>query len=61
MPAILLLALKKFIGKLVITLVGQELLEWMIFKIIEQIVKTTETKIDDEWFDKIKEAYFKKV
>lgn len=41
------------------TLIGEQMLEWALFKIAEQIVRSTETKHDDEWFDKIKAEYDK--
>lgn len=41
------------------TLIGEQMLEWALFKIAEQIVRSTETKHDDEWFDKIKSEYDK--
>lgn len=59
MGTAIIFALRKILSKLLMTLIGEQMLEWALFKIAEQIVKSTETKHDDEWFDKIKSEYNK--
>lgn len=59
MGTAIIFALRKVLSKLLMALVGQEMLEWALFKIAEQIVRSTETKHDDEWFDRIKAEYDK--
>lgn len=59
MGTAILVALRKVLSKLLMTLIGEQMLEWALFKIAEQIVRSTETKHDDEWFDKIKAEYDK--
>ncbi|MGL5014323.1 MAG: hypothetical protein ACRC6V_08560 [Bacteroidales bacterium] len=48
---------KKLITKIAISLISEKFLEWALFNIAEKIVKSTETKHDDEWLAKIKESY----
>lgn len=59
MSTAIIFALRKILSKLLMTLIGEQMLEWALFKIAEQIVKSTETKHDDEWFEKIKSEYDK--
>lgn len=59
MGTAIIFALRKILSKLLMTLIGEQMLEWALFKIAEQIVKSTETKHDDEWFEKIKTEYDK--
>lgn len=40
------------LGKLVL---NKDFFQWAILKCAEQLVKSTKTKHDDEWFHKIKE------
>lgn len=51
------LAAKKLLTQIAVSLIGEKFLEWAFFNIAEKIVKSTETKHDDEWLTKIKEAY----
>lgn len=59
MGTAILFAFRKILSKLLMTLIGEKMLEWALFKIAEQIVASTATKHDDEWFNKIKEEYEK--
>lgn len=59
MGTAIIFALRKILGKLLMSLIGEQMLEWALFKIAEQIVRSSETKHDDEWFDKIKAEYDK--
>lgn len=51
-------AAKKLLTKIAVSMVSEKFLEWALFNIAEKIVKSTETKHDDEWLAKIKESYF---
>lgn len=51
------LAAKKLLTQIAISMIGERFLEWAFFNIAEKIVKSTETPHDDEWLKKIKEAY----
>lgn len=59
MGTAIIFALRKILSKLLMSLIGEQMLEWALFKIAEQIVRSTETKHDDEWFDRIKAEYDK--
>lgn len=50
-------AAKRLLTKIAISMVSEKFLEWAFFNIAEKIVKSTETKHDDEWLAKIKESY----
>lgn len=51
------LAAKKLLTQIAVSMIGEKFLEWAFFNIAERIVKSTETKHDDEWLAKIKESY----
>lgn len=44
--------------RLAYKLAGQKFLEWAFFKIAKGIVNHTKTPHDDEWYEKIEEAYY---
>lgn len=52
------MAAKKLVANIAISLISDKFIEWAFFNIAEKIVKSTETKHDDEWLAKIKESYF---
>lgn len=57
MATVLLKALGAIVTKLFATLATEVLLEWMLFKAAEALVKSTKTPYDDEWLAKFKESY----
>ena len=57
MASILLKALASIVTKLFAALATEVLLEWMLFKAAEALVKSTKTPYDDEWLLKFKESY----
>lgn len=57
MYAILLKAGLAVLTKLAASLATEELLEWLFFKIVGDIVKRTDTPHDDEFYAKVKELY----
>lgn len=57
MATVLLKALGAIVTKLFAALATEVLLEWMIFKAAEALVKSTKTPHDDEWLEKFKESY----
>ncbi|MGL5014612.1 MAG: hypothetical protein ACRC6V_10035 [Bacteroidales bacterium] len=57
MMNIFALSAKKLLANIAISLISEKFLEWAFFNIAEKIVKSTETKHDDEWLAKIKEAF----
>lgn len=57
MMTLLAMTAKKLIANIALSLISEKFLEWAFFNIAEKIVKSTETKHDDEWLAKIKEAY----
>lgn len=54
---ILLKALGTIVTKLFATMATEKLLEWMLFKAAEALVKSTKTPYDDEWLVEFKAAY----
>ena len=57
MGTVLLKALGAIVTKLFATMATEALLEWMLFKAADALVKSTKTKYDDEWLEKFKESY----
>ena len=57
MMTMLAFATKKILTQIAVSLISEKFLEWALFNIAEKIVKSTETKHDDEWLKQIKEAY----
>lgn len=59
MMNVFILAAKKLLTKLALTMISEKFMEWAFFNIAEKIVKSTETPHDDEWLAKLKEEYYK--
>lgn len=57
MATVLLKALGAIVTKLFAALATEVLLEWMLFKAAEALVKSTKTPYDDAWLAKFKESY----
>ena len=57
MLSAILKAIMSFGTKLLVSLGSEKLIEWCFFYVAEQIVKTTKTKHDDEFFEQIKKSY----
>ena len=60
MFSVLLLTLKSILVKVLTSLAAEAFLEYTIFKSAELLVAKTNTKHDDEWLAKFKEAYHHK-
>jgi hypothetical protein len=56
--SILLTALKSILAKLILATASEKVLEWLLFWVVDMIVKSTKTTKDDEFADKIKAAYY---
>ncbi len=50
-------AVVSFGTKLLMSLASEKLIKWAFFKIATEIAKSTKTKADDEFLDKVKQAY----
>lgn len=57
MMTLLAMTAKKLLTNIAVSLISEKFLEWALFNIAEKIVKSTETKHDDEWLTQIKESY----
>lgn len=57
MMTLLVMTAKKLLTNIAVSLISEKFLEWALFNIAERIVKSTETKHDDEWLAQIKESY----
>ncbi len=57
MPAILLKSLLSVLTRIVMSMCGEAIIEWFIFKTCEFAVKSTKTPCDDEFYDMVKKAY----
>lgn len=55
---ILLTALKAILTKLVLAIASEKVLAWLLFWVVDMIVKSTKTTKDDEFAAKIKAAYY---
>ena len=53
---VLTIILKSLLFSWIAKIATEEFLEWVILWGAEQLVKSTETKHDDEWFAKFKET-----
>ena len=58
-PAALLKATLAVLTRLVMSLCGEKIIEWFIFKVCEFAVKSTKTPCDDEFYLMVKDAYEK--
>ncbi len=54
---IILSSLSAIATKLLFAATSKKMLEWMLFKAAEAMVKRTDTPQDDEWLRKLKESY----
>lgn len=57
MVTMLALTAKKVLTKFAVAMISEKFLEWAFLALAERIVKSTETKHDDEWLEKFKEVY----
>lgn len=57
MMTLLAMTAKKLLTNIAVSLISEKFLEWALFNIAEKIVKSTETKHDDEWLKMVKESY----
>ena len=57
MIGVLVKSLMKVATKVFMTVASAKLMEWLLFYVAEQIVKTTKTKHDDKFFLEIRKAY----
>ncbi len=55
---IILAALKSILTKLILATASEKVLEWLLFWVVDMIVKSTETTKDDEFAQKIKSVYY---
>lgn len=53
----LLFSVGKKLVSIVSSMATEKFAEWMLFYAAEKLVKSTATKVDDEWFEKIKANY----
>lgn len=60
MHQILLKALFKILGKIVIAAAGEKVIEYCIFWLLGEAAKATKTDFDDELLEKIKNEYSQK-
>lgn len=58
MMTLLAMTAKKLLTNIAVSLISEKFLEWALFNIAEKIVKSTETKHDDEWLKMVKESYY---
>ena len=58
MGTALLLAMRGIGIKLITAIASQKLLEWLLFWVVDMIVKSTKTDKDDELVKQIKAAYY---
>jgi len=59
MGASILLALKGVTTKAIAVAFSKGMLEWLLFLIIDVVVKSTKTTKDDEWAKRFKDEYRK--
>ncbi|UIW10595.1 hypothetical protein PQC38_gp119 [Aeromonas phage BUCT695] len=57
MPALLMKGLTMFFTNLMITLVGEAMIQWVFFKVAHWIASKTKTTVDDEFVDKLEQEY----
>lgn len=57
MLQVLAKAVPALLTKVFMSLASEKMLEWFLFYVAEHIVKSTKTKHDDVFFEKVKEAY----
>ncbi|MGB7996575.1 hypothetical protein [Photobacterium halotolerans] len=57
MVSIILKSLLAVLTKMLVATASKDVIEWMLFHVIELIVKSTKTPHDDAFYAKVKEAY----
>lgn len=60
MMAMLFKVLMTFGTKLLIAIGSESMVEWVFFKIANAIVTSTKNPHDNEWLEKVTEAYYNK-
>lgn len=53
-----LAGMKAILTKLILSMASEKVLEWLLFWVVDMIVKSTETTKDDEFAQKIKQVYY---
>lgn len=53
-----LAGMKAILTKLILSMASEKVLEWLLFWVVDMIVKSTETTKDDEFAQKIKSVYY---
>ena len=56
---VLFKAATSVVMKVIMSMAGEKFIEWLFFYVAEQIVKSTKTKHDDEFYAQITKAYRK--
>lgn len=59
MIGMLIGGLKAVLGKILVSLLTEGMLEWMFWKVAKLIVASTKTEHDDEFLAKLEEVYRK--
>ena len=60
MISVLLKALMSVLTRIFMAAATEKMVEWLLFKVADSIVKSTTTPHDDEFLKEIKEIYAKK-
>lgn len=60
MISVLAKALLATVTKMFMAIATQEMIEWLLFRVAGEIVKSTKTPHDDEFYAKLKELYDRK-
>lgn len=55
---ILLVALKSILTKLILSMASEKVLEWLLFWVVDLIIKSTTNTRDDEFAQKVKQVYY---
>lgn len=58
MVSVLLKAGAAVMTKLLMAMASEAVIEWFLFYVAEQIVRNTKTQHDDEFYTKIRKAYY---
>ena len=57
METLILKALFSVLTRIAMSVASEQVLSWALFKTADEIVKSTKTKHDEEFLNKVKEAY----
>lgn len=57
---VLLKALMSILTRIFMAAASEKMIEWLLFRIADEVVKSTKTPHDDEFLKEIKAAYNKK-